>query len=82
MRKGNKSLGCGDRRNPTSKRTKYLNIPVAICRNCNGTGKIEYYADKDYREENPIIETCKLCNGTGRVTLQGKQVVNIKPFEL
>ena len=81
MRKGNKSLGCGDRRNPTNQRTKYLNIPVAICRNCNGTGKIEYYADNDYREEDLITETCKLCAGTGRVTLEGKQVVKIKPYK-
>ena len=81
MSRERKSQGCGDRRNPTNQRVKYLNISVAICRNCNGTGKIEYYADKDYREENPITETCKLCNGTGRVTLQGKQVVNIKPYE-
>lgn len=43
----------------------YIHRRVCLCRQCAGTGKITFFAEKDYRHEYPLKKVCPQCEGSG-----------------
>lgn len=59
----------------------YTHRRVCLCRQCRGTGRTVFFAEKDYRHEYPLQKVCPQCGGSGRVWLSGEVVKKIEPYD-
>lgn len=59
----------------------YIHRRVCLCRQCRGTGRTVFFAEKDYRHEYPLQKICPQCGGSGRVWLSGEVVKKIEPYD-
>lgn len=58
----------------------YIHRRICLCRRCGGSGRITFFAEKDYRQEYPQTKVCPQCEGSGRIWLSGEVTKTIEPY--
>ena len=58
----------------------YYHPTIALCRNCQGSGRVMIYDSPDLLRMNGKEDICPVCQGSGRVIVSKLLETVIKPF--
>ncbi len=63
------------------KQKRYLNVTIALCRNCGGRGMVAVApADGEPSVDSVVESVCPICQGSGRVKVRRDVTINVEPY--